>query len=294
MQLGVFARDLVGGDRQIRRFTQVADDVEVSTGGLHHQEVGAFFRIEDRLTGGLAAVGRIHLVGSLGNGGFAGLACAADGVAERAVEGRSKLGGVGEDACAGVAGGIEALADGLHATVHHVGWRDEIGASLGGEERHLHERFDGAVIVHVGAGGVQDAVVSVRGVRVEGDVGEDHRAGRLRLHFTDGAEGEVRRIEGFGAFGGLARRVDLREQSHAMDAEGEEFGALGTELGERDTADAGEGANGLSDISFGDKQRLDQVAGFDDGFAEHGADTGRSTEAAEADGLVELGRHRRV
>ena len=79
-----------------------------------------------------------------------------------------------------------------------------------------------------------------------------------------------------------------------MDAESEEFGALGTELGQRDAADAREGADGLSDIAFGDKERLDQVAGLDHRFAEHGADTGRGTEAAEADGLVELGRHRRV
>ena len=79
-----------------------------------------------------------------------------------------------------------------------------------------------------------------------------------------------------------------------MDAEGEEFGALGTELGERDTADAREGADGLGDVAFGDEERLDQVAGFDDRFTKQGADTGRSTEAAEADGLVEVGRHRRV
>jgi hypothetical protein len=79
-----------------------------------------------------------------------------------------------------------------------------------------------------------------------------------------------------------------------MDTEGEEFGALGTELGERDTADTRERADGLGDVAFGDEERLDQVAGFDDRFAEHGTDTGRSTEAAEADGLVEGGRHRRV
>ena len=294
MQLGVFARDLVGGDREIRRLAQVADDVEIGAGGLHHQEVGAFFRIEDRLTGGLAAVGRIHLVAGLGNRGFAGFAGAADGVAERPVEGRSELGGVGEDARAGVAGGIESLADGFNASVHHVGGGDEIGAGLGGEDGHLHERFDGAVIIHVGAGGVQDAVVAVGGVRVEGDVREDHRAGRLGLHFADGAVGEVRWVEGFGAFDGLAGGVDLREEGHAMDAEGEEFGALGAELGERDAADSGEGADGLSDVTFGHEERLDQVAGFDDRFAEHGTDTGRSPEAAEADGLVELGRHRRV
>ena len=294
MQLGVFTRDLVSGDREVRRFSQVADDVEIGAGGLHHQEVGAFFGVEDRLTGGLAAIGGIHLVGGLRDRGFAGLAGAADGVAERTVERRGELGGVGEDARAGVAGGIEALADRLHPSVHHVGGGDEIGAGLGGEDRHLHERFDGAVVIHVRAGGVQDAVVSVRGVRVEGDVGEDHRARRLSLHFADGAEGEVRRIQGFGAFGGLARRVDLREESHAMDAKGEEFGALGAELGERDAADSGEGTDGLGHVAFGDEERLDQVAGFDDRFTEHSADTGRGPEAAEADGLVERGRHRRV
>ena len=193
-----------------------------------------------------------------------------------------------------MAGGIESLADGFDASIHHVGRRDEIRAGLGGEDGHLHERFDGAVIIHVGAGGVQDAVVAVRGVRVEGDIGEDHRAGRLRLHFADGAVSEVRRVQGFGAFGGLAGGVDLREEGHAMDAEGEEFGALGAELGERDAADAREGADGLGDVAFGDEERLDQVAGLDHRFAEHGTDPGRSTEAAEADGLVELGRHRRV
>jgi hypothetical protein len=69
---------------------------------------------------------------------------------------------------------------------------------------------------------------------------------------------------------------------------------FGAELGERDAADAGEGADRLGDVAFGDEERLDQVAGFDDGLAEHGADTGRGPEAAEADGLVEGGRHRRV
>ena len=294
MQLGVFARDLVSGDREIRRLAQVADDVEIGAGGLHHQEVGPFFRIEDRLAGGLAAVGRIHLVTGLGNRGFAGFTGAADGVAERAVEGRSELGGVGEDARAGVAGGIESFADGFDASVHHVGRGDEIGAGLGGEDRHLHERFDGAIVVHVRSGGVQDAVMSVRGVRIEGDVREDHRPRRLRLHLADRAVSEIRRVEGFGAFGGLAGRVDLREEGHAVDAQGEEFGALGAELGERYAADARQGADGLGDVAFGDEERLDQVAGFDDRLAEHGADTSRSAEAAEAYGLVEGGRHRRV
>ena len=79
-----------------------------------------------------------------------------------------------------------------------------------------------------------------------------------------------------------------------MYAEGEEFSALGAELGERDAADAGKGTDGFGHVALGDEERLDQVAGFNDRFAEHGADTGRSTEAAEADGLVEGGRHRRV
>ena len=294
MQLGVFARDLVSGNREVRRLTQVADDVEIGARWLHHQEVGAFFGVEDRLTGGLAAIGGIHLVGGLGDGSLAGLAGAADSVTKRAVEGRGELGGVSQDAGASVAGSIEGLADGLHTSVHHVGRGDEIGAGLGGEERHLHERIDGAIIVHVGASSVQDTVVAVHGVRVEGDVGENYRARRLRLHFADGAVGEVRRVERFGAFGGLAGRVDPGEEGHAMDTEGEEFDALGTELGERNTADARKRTNRLSDVAFGDKERLDQVAGFDNRFTEHGTDTGRSTEAAEADGLVERGRHRRV
>ena len=79
-----------------------------------------------------------------------------------------------------------------------------------------------------------------------------------------------------------------------MDTEGEEFGALGAELGERDPADAGQRANRLGDFAFGHEEGLDEVAGFDDRLAEHGTDAGRSPEAAEADGLIEGGRHRRV
>ncbi len=133
--------------------------------------------------------------------------------------------------------------------------------------------------------------MAVRGVRIEGDVGEEDDAGALRLHFSDRPQGEVVRIQRFRAFRRLAVGVDLREQGDAMDPEELELRALGRELGEGDSVDTGERSDGLCLLAFGHEEGLNQVTGLHDGLREHRTDASRRSEAAEADGLVQGVRH---
>ena len=190
-----------------------------------------------------------------------------------------------------MAGSIEGRTDCAHAAIHHIRGCDEVGARLRGEEGHLDECGNGAVIVDVRAGFVEDAVVAVRGVRVECYVGEDDDTWALGLHFANRTESEVVRIQRLSAFLRLTLRVDLREERDAMDAQELEFGALGRELRERDAADARKRCDGLGLLALSDEERLDQVAGFDHRLREHRTDAGRRTEATEADGLVQGVRH---
>ena len=190
-----------------------------------------------------------------------------------------------------MAGSIEGRTDCAHAAIHHIRGCDEVGARLRGEEGHLDECGNGAVIVDVRAGFVEDAVVAVRGVRVECYVGEDDDTWALGLHFANRTESEVVRIQRLSAFLRFALRIDLREEGHTMHTEELEFGALGRELRERDAADARKRCDGLGLLALSDEERLDQVAGFDHRLREHRADAGRRTEATEADGLVQGVRH---
>ena len=57
-----------------------------------------------------------------------------DGVAIGAVEGRGVFGGVGQDQRVVEAVGLQRLADGLDAAVHHVRGGDDVGPGMGVDE----------------------------------------------------------------------------------------------------------------------------------------------------------------
>ncbi len=59
---GVFATDMVGGDRQVEFVMELADDIEIGNRRFDHQDVGSFLDVQGRLAQRLTAVGRIHLV----------------------------------------------------------------------------------------------------------------------------------------------------------------------------------------------------------------------------------------
>ena len=108
--------------------------------------------LADRLLG----IGRVHLVAAP----VAELRRRVGGLAERTVEARAVLGGVGHDRDLLEAVLVERTADGADAAVHHVRRRHDVGAGLGVRQRGPHQLLDGGVVEDLLA--VQDAAVAVR------------------------------------------------------------------------------------------------------------------------------------
>ena len=71
---------------------------------------------------------------------------------------------------------LERLADRADAAVHHVARRDDVDAGLGLHQRLLRQHRHGLVVEDV-AGRVEQAVLAVRGERVERDVGHQAELG---------------------------------------------------------------------------------------------------------------------
>ena len=97
-----------------------------------------------------------------------------------------------------VARDFQRFADRADAAVHHVARRDDVGAGFGMRQRLLHQRVDGDV-VHDVAGVVDDAVLTVRRVRIQRDVGDDAELRHRLLDRTHGALRESFRIPGLAA-----------------------------------------------------------------------------------------------
>src|SRR5208282_5880881 len=90
---GVFAGDLIGGQREVETQAGGGDYVEVGHGRLDHDHVGAFFDVERDFAHGFAEVGSIHLIGAA----VAELRGGVGGFAEWAVKAGGELGGIGEN-----------------------------------------------------------------------------------------------------------------------------------------------------------------------------------------------------
>src|SRR5207237_9564417 len=114
---GVFAGDVIGGQRHGEAVAGGGDYVQIRHGRLDHDHVGAFFDVEFNLAHGFAEVCGVHLIRApipelrRGVGSFA----------ERSVEAGSEFGGVGKNRSVGETRLIESLADGGNPAVHHVG-----------------------------------------------------------------------------------------------------------------------------------------------------------------------------
>ena len=60
---GVFARDLVNGDRKVRGFTEITYHIEVESARFDHEHICAFGFIEVGFVKAFYAVARVYLVG---------------------------------------------------------------------------------------------------------------------------------------------------------------------------------------------------------------------------------------
>ena len=104
-----------------------------------------------------------------------------------------------------------AGANAPDAAVHHVGGRDDVDAGRGLRERLLDEHLQRHVVDDV-AGLVDDAVLAVRGVGIERDVGHDAEFGKALLQRAHRARHETFRVVGFAPVEAFQALVDDREQ----------------------------------------------------------------------------------
>ena len=186
---------------------------------------------------------------------------------------------------------VERRADRADAPVHHVGRRHHVGAGVGEDQRLAGQRLDGGVVGDA-AGGVQHPVLAVVGVRVEGDVGDHAELGDGLLDRAHGARHQAVGVAGLVAAGGLARRVDDREQRHR--GQPQFGGALGlpAQFVRPQAVDAGHGFDRLAARGRAREQRPDQVVGRQAGLAQQAAREVVAAHAAHARGREAGGKRR--
>src|SRR5437868_5315356 len=158
----------VSEGRHSERFLHPCDDVEIGHPGLDHDEVGPLCKVELDLAQRLLDVGRIHLITAL-------VALepplAADRLAERAIEGRGVFRRIGHDRDILVPGRFERPADCSDATVHHVGRSHDVRAGIGLDQGLIDQDADGVVVDDI-AEFVDQPIMAMHGIRIEGDVGQ--------------------------------------------------------------------------------------------------------------------------
>ncbi len=154
---------------------------------------------------------------------------------------------------------LERPAYRTDAAVHHVGRRDDVGAGLGVGQRLPDQHGDRVVVQHV-ALVVDDAVLPVRRVRVERDVGDDDEIGKPALDCPNRALHEAIGIGAFGAVQQLEAAVDDREQGDGRNTEILYNGEFFEQAADISAADAGHRRHGLAvGLAVVHEDRVDEV-----------------------------------
>ena len=119
---------------------------------------------------------------------------------------------------------FERGPDAADAPVHHVRRRDDVYARSGLRQRLLDQHFERDVVDDVAAG-VDHAVLAVRSVGVERDVGHDAELGEALLELRDGARHQSAGVVGLATVERLELLLDDGEQRQGGNAK------LETDLG---------------------------------------------------------------
>ncbi len=221
----VLARHVVGGDGHVDGGPHLGQHVEVGERRLDHDHVGALGHVEGDLGQRLAPVAVVLLVAlavAPAHDGDVG------GLAERAVEGRRVLGGVGQHRGPGVPGPVEGTADGGHLSVHHPARGDHVGAGRRLHDGQVGVELDRGVVVDLAGVGVEHAAVAVVGELVEAAVGHDHQVVADRAaDGLDGPPGDAVGVQGGGAGGVLVLGAGQREEDDTGHAQSDQAPGLG-------------------------------------------------------------------
>ena len=179
-----------------------------------------------------------------------------------------------------IARGIERLADGADAPVHHVGRRDDVGTGLGLDQRLHHQPLDRCVVDDLLA--LHDAVMAVAGIGVERHIGDEADVRHRRLDGAQRLADEVLRIERLGADVVAQLRVGVGEKRDRRNAEIAGAADFGDDAVDRLAHDARHGGHRLGLRLVGQEQRPDQVVDGERRLAHQAARPGRAAVAAHA------------
>ncbi len=113
---------------------------------------------------------------------------------------------------------VEFSADATDAPIHHVRWRHHVGAGLGMAERLLRQHFQRLVVQHV-ACFVDQAILTVTGVRIERDVGDYPEIREFTLQRLDRARNQAIFVECLFGAQRLQRDIDHRKQRQRRNAQ---------------------------------------------------------------------------
>ena len=89
---------------------------------------------------------------------------------------------------------VQGPTDAADPAIHHVGGRDDVGASRRVRQRRARQEFDGRVVDDFTID--EQATVAVRGVLAETHVGDDEQVRHLALERADGGLHRRVRIPG--------------------------------------------------------------------------------------------------
>ena len=177
------------------------------------------------------------------------------------------------------------MADGGDAAVHHVAGRDDVGSGLGQADSGAGEQFERGIVVDFESIAAldDDAAVTVAGVLAEADVSDKDKffGGRGLAKSAQALLDDAAVTPGAGAL--LVLGFRQAEQQQAADAEARGFFSFFDRFVDGEVEDAGHGTDCLANAFAGtDKERVDEVAGLENGFAHQGAHLIIPTEPAHA------------
>ena len=159
----------------------------------------------------------------------------------------------------GEAGLVERVAHRADPAVHHVGGGDDVAAGSRLHHRLAAQDRHGLVVLDIA--GADDAVMAVRGERVERHVAQHAEAGQRLLQRRDRPTDEVVGVERLAAFRILKRGRHHRENRDRRDAElGRLAGGI-DQRRDRQAEDAGHRGDRRLMALVMDKNRPDQIAG---------------------------------
>ena len=105
-----------------------------------------------------------------------------------------------------------------HAAIHHVGRRDDVGARLSMHDGLPCQHGDRLVVHHIAAG-VDQAILTVAGIRVQRDVGDDAEFGKTGFQRGDGTGDQTIGVERFFRAQGFQTGINNRKQRQRGDAQ---------------------------------------------------------------------------